>query len=468
MPRPSRSATRRKKIANLFGGFSLAACTALMAYGQEVGTSRPSGDQVRTDRDPLRARSATENVVFGQIVSTDDHRLTLREGEGDAVTETTYKLSPTVTVHVRDRQINLKDLPASARVRFPRVTVPDAEITDLYVVEDPADVPAATSATEVSPDATRVVENGESPTVSNDVVPPVKLGATLETTTQGVEIIRLDPISPLGDAGMKAGDFIKMAAGQSVVTPEGLFRVLNEFDGGTTVELVAMRTDNELEFTVKLPEDHKKVLVDADETQGPVRTDLATATPRGNINPRLLQQIRQTQEQQQAQLKYLYDSVLQLANAAGVNRGIFGNYPYAGGVLPVGVGIGDGSGTGSGQCFGAIGFDSNGNPVIGFTANGTAIGVLSFNADGVPILGETTLVTPVDNGGNGADTTDLNNDGIPDETEPDPTRNEVQSPFPSPPAEPPFKALEGAAPRTGAPAQPGVAPATPRPRRSAR
>jgi hypothetical protein len=229
-----------------------------------------------------------------------------------------------------------------------------------------------------------------------------------------------------------------------------------------------------MEFSVRLPEDHKKVLVDAPEDTAPVvRNDLTTSNPRAVSNPRLLRQIRETQEQQQAQIKYLYDGLMQLANATGVNQGVFG------GVLPVG-GFGVGTGTGNGQCFGAIGFDSNGNPVIGFSADGTAIGVLSFNADGVPILGETTLVTPVNNGGAGSPT-DLNGDGVPDEAPQNPPEGnpaEVGDPFPDNPApvtEPPDKALRGrtprggAATRPGAPAQPPTAtPATPQSRRSSR
>jgi hypothetical protein len=124
-------------------------------------------------------------------------------------------------------------------------------------------------------------------------------------------------------------------------------------------------------------------------------------------NSRLLQQIRRTQEQQQAQLKYLYDGMMQLARAANMN---FGNPPGGfGGVLPVGD---FGAGTGS-NCFPAIGFDANGNPVIGVNEAGTALGVVGFNELGYPILAETTLVTPVNNGSGGT-TTDRNGDGIPD------------------------------------------------------
>ncbi|MBL8848693.1 MAG: PDZ domain-containing protein [Planctomycetaceae bacterium] len=365
----------------------------------------------------MRRRSATENVVFGQIVSTDDHRLTLREGEGDSATETVYRLSPEVRVYVRNRQVELNELTPETRIRFPRVTGPDGEIAEIYAVEDDDIGPPATvtDSAEPSPAPTRVIKDEDSPSVENDVVPEVDLGAALETTTEGVEVVRIDPISPLREAGMNEGDFIKTAAGKSVVTPKALFRILNEFDGGATVALTAHRNGEEQEFSLTLPAEHKKVLVDPIEETASAggRNNLSVTSGDRGSHSRLLQQIRRTQEQQQAQLKYLYDGMLQLAQAAGVNQRIFGNsaYPF-GGVLPIG-GFGvDGTGGTGGNCYGAIGFDAAGNPVIGVTEAGVALGVFGFNENGYPILRETTLVTPVNSGGNG--TTDLNGDGIPD------------------------------------------------------
>jgi len=518
MPGSPFSMKRRHQLLTFTLGLGLAGAPAGSALAQEpaalgAGTQAKS---VRTDKNPLRARSATENVVFGQIVNTDEHRLTLREGEGDSATETVYRLSPTVRVYSQDRVVDLSELPARTRVRFSRATEPDGEVTDLYTVEDSENTDAAARAAEqtsesksavglglimqetdgvanvvgVRPDgpadkagikagdrivriddsvistpqevfaategmkadqrvtltvrrddreqtvsllagegpgardtirvtaepaATRVVVDGDAAVAKNDVTPTVDLGAVLETTPAGVEVVRIDAVSPLADAGLKSGDFIKTAAGQSVVTPDALFRVLNEFDGGATVELSAVRNGSEMDFKLTLPEEHKKVLVDrAEELEGSARNAPDSRRAR-TTDPRLLQQIRRTQEQQQAQLKYLHDGLMQLAQAAGVNSGVLGNspYPFGGGVLPIG-GFGGGDGTG-GNSFPAIGFDANGNPVIGVNQAGTALGVVGFNELGYPILAETTLVTPLNSGNaNGDNVTDRNGDGIPD------------------------------------------------------
>ena len=128
----------------------------MLAQAQEpaglgAGTQKRS---VRTDKDPLRARSATENVAFGQIVSTDEHRLTLRDGEGDSVTETVYLLSPTVRVYSRDRVVDLSDLPASSRVRFARSPEAEGEISEIYAVEETENTDAAARTAEATTDST--------------------------------------------------------------------------------------------------------------------------------------------------------------------------------------------------------------------------------------------------------------------------------------------------------------------------
>lgn len=480
-------------------------------FGQEPATSgitEPRGP-VRVVNDPLRERSAAQNIVFGRIISSDEHRLILREGEGEDAIETEVLLSPKVRVYLNERPVSLSDLPPNARVRVPRSSDPDAEVAEVFVVDEqtgegnapqpaaetresaapvglglvmeadpagvkvvsvrpdgpahnagiragdeivslnekpvgtPEDVLAATGKmedgaavtlkirrdgtlrdvsvhvtvgpagkdaiqTRQAPAPTRVVRDESAPRAATSKTPEVDLGATLETTPHGIEIVQLDARSPLADAGLKSGDFIKDVAGKSVVTPDGLFRVLNNFDAGATVELIAVRNGHKLDVTLVLPENHKKVLVDpAIEPVTAARRDISDRrTTAGRVTPQLLEQIQRTQEMQQQQLKYLYDSLLQLAEAAGVGSSLFGTPTYPFGVtLPWGA-AGFGAGAGSN----VIGFDAHGNPVIGFTRDGIAVAIVGYDSNGNPILDETTLVTPANDGANN----DVNNDGIPD------------------------------------------------------
>ena len=61
-----------------------------------------------------------------------------------------------------------------------------------------------------------------------------------------------------------------------MLTPESLFRVLNEFDGGSQVELDVLREEQEMTLTLELPADHERVLVDNDvSTAGAVKSPSA-------------------------------------------------------------------------------------------------------------------------------------------------------------------------------------------------
>lgn len=506
----SRSMTRRLLGASLCTGLLSVSVSSAHAQDPLGAVNPPKGGTVRTSKDPLRKRSATDNVVFGQIVNIDEHRLTLREGEGDSATETIYRLSPDVRVYSGEREMKLSDMPADSRIRFRRMPDTNSVITELYAVEGddaasagddetievvtsqspvgfglvlttesdtisvldvragspaakagvkvgdqlvrlddavlvkPEDVFDATARMKVddlatltvrrdkeemtvsmlaadgdeardsiqagsAPRPTRVVTEGDAPVVSTEVVPPVELGATLETTQQGVAVVRVDQVSPLTDAGVLPGDYIKQAAGQGVATPEGLFRILNKFDGGATVELNVVRNDTPMDFSLTLPEGHEKVLVETSANTVPRRPEDRTRSMRmrANDNEELLRQILQNQQRQQAQLNYLNEALQRLASASGVDGGILGAAPF-------GFGLGNGLGDGNSGCYCAIGFNPQGNPVVGFLDDGTAIAVVSYTADGTPILAATTLGSREGGPADGLTDKDQNGDGRPD------------------------------------------------------
>jgi len=265
---------------------------------------------------------------------------------------------------------------------------------------------------------TRVIKDEDAPGASTEVVPPVDLGATLETTPEGLTVVDVDTISPLRDAGVKPGDYIKSAAGRNVLTPEGLFRVLNEIDGGTEVQLKLDRKGKDFDVTMVLPKDHHKVMVDQSANNAPSLHADRNRGVRGRMNDaQLMQQLLANQQRQQAQINYLNDALQRLAQAAGVNNGVLGTPPYGfgpgflGGLGGVG-GVGAGNGNG---CFCGIGTDAQGHAVIGFFQDGTAAGILSIGANQIPVIGPTTIVTQTSSTtATGAVITDRNGDGLPD------------------------------------------------------
>lgn len=439
LPTP-RDSWRRSRLYGLavgacIGGFPLS------AWAQEPATSgvtAPDGN-VTTSNDPLRARSATENAVFGRIVSSDEKRLTLIEGEGEGAAEVEFISGPGVKVFIDERPARLSDIPANARIKVYRDPEDRNVVTDVVVLPDepgtaaprtrertaetledstspvgfglilegtptglmvasvrvdgpadkagiqagdeivtlneepvgaPRDILAATAemedganvtvtirrdgtertvsliaeqgpagkdsvrTAEADPQPTEVL-TGDAPEVSTDVVKPVELSATLATDTKGIAVVRLDRNSPLAKAGLKERDLIQQAAGQNVLTPESLFRVLNEFDGGSTVELVVLRDKEEMSFSLDLPEDHERVLVDASETStsGAVNPDhqrVATGDRMGNAS---VQELQAIVARQQEQIDWLYNALMDVADGTGVPTNGWGAYPlgFAGG-----------------------------------------------------------------------------------------------------------------------------------------
>lgn len=436
-PRHPRRRTRLYGLAvgACIGGFPLS------AWAQEAATSgvTPPDGPVTTSNDPLRARSATENTVFGRIVSSDEKRLTLVEGEGNEAAEVEFISGPGIKVYIDERPARLADIPANARIKVYRDPDDRNVVTDVVVLPDepgtsttrtreqpretledstspvgfglvlegtpqglmvasvradgpadkagieagdeivtldeepvgaPRDILTATAEMEVGANVTVTIRRdgtertvsliaeqgpagkdsirtaeadpqptevlkGDAPEVSTDVVKPVELSATLATDTKGIAVVRIDKNSPLAKAGLQEGDLIQQAAGQNVLTPESLFRVLNEFDGGSTVELVVLRDKEEMSFSLDLPEEHERVLVDSSETStsGAVNPDhqrVATGDRMGQANVQELQAII---ARQQEQIDWLYNALLDVADGTGVATNGWGAYPlgFAGG-----------------------------------------------------------------------------------------------------------------------------------------
>ncbi len=481
------------------GLFGLAAGAWIAGYplstsAQEPATSgvTPPDGPVTTVNDPLRARSATENTVFGRIVSTDEHRLTLVEGEGDEGTQVEFISGPGVKVFIDERPARLADIPANARIKVYRDPEDRNVITDVVVLQDepttdepdtarstssiedstspvgfglilegtpkglmvasvrvdgpadkagiqagdeivtldevpvgaPRDILDATAemedgatvtvtirrdgtertvsliaergpagkdsvrTTEASPQPTEVLK-GDAPEVATEVVKPVELSATLATDTKGIAVVRIDRNSPLAKAGLKDGDLIQQAAGKNVLTPESLFRVLNEFDGGTNVELVVLRDGEEMSFTLELPEGHERVLVDTSETSthGAVNPDFQRYPNGDRMGQASVQELQAIVARQQEQIDWLYNALMQTASATGVATNGWGAFP---------------AGFAGGFGFNGAPVDANGDGVPDQDTNGD--GIIDEDLDGDGVIDDVN--------GDGVRDRDIDSDGI--------------------------------------------------------
>ena len=80
---PHNDVTRRLFRA---AGCCVALALAGWAQAQEPVPAPTPPRSARIDNHPLKARSATQNIVFGQLVDVDEHRLTLQEPGTEAST----------------------------------------------------------------------------------------------------------------------------------------------------------------------------------------------------------------------------------------------------------------------------------------------------------------------------------------------------------------------------------------------
>lgn len=503
-------------------GACIGSLTWTSALAQEAATSgvTPPDGSVRRVDDPLRERSATENTVFGRIQSSDDHRLSIIEGEGDAAVETEFIYGPGIKVFIDERPARLEDIPVKARIKVFRDAEDPNVVTDVVVLPDetgapveeevaapepalvdstspvgfgmvlegtpqglmvasvrvdgpadkagvqagdeivaldekpvglPDDILAATAEMEDGATVTMtirrdgaernvslVAEKGpagkdtvrrppaeagpttvvkdDAPEVSNEVTPEVDLGATLATDTDGIAVVRVNRNSPLALAGVEEGDLIRKAAGKNVLTPESLFRVLNELEGGAHVELEVLRGDQEMNLTLELPATHERVLVDTGvSTAGAVNPDYQRVGA-GDRTGRTatIEELQQVVARQQEQINWLYNALMEVADATNVATNGWGAWPAA---FPFGFG-GVVAGTGTGVV------DANGDGIPDVDTNGD--GIIDEDSDGDGILddvnGDGVLDRDID--GDGIRDTDVNGDGVIDpsgQTPPDTT-----------------------------------------------
>ncbi len=447
-------------LSRIFRIFSAVACATAAASAGQANAQDPvpaptPRREVRIDDDPLKARSAAQNIVFGQLVDVDEHRLTLQETGADK--RTSLRIAPESRVFIDERPVRITEIPPNSRLKVYLREGDDAVLERIVVVKDDDRPAAATVRDSTSPvgfgiiledgDAlivadvrvggpadtvgiragdellalngvtlttpddlfqetsrlktgraatlrifrdetardlkvivdegapardgvrvaartppTTVIDAEDKPEVDTKVTPKVKLDVTLGTATDGVAVVRLEKNSPLARAGLKDGDRIKQVAGRNVLTPDSVFRVLNEFDGGSKVELIVLREGEELSFSLVLPEDHERVLVDGVEP---------TPTADGNDNVRrtsnethLVQRVRELEQAnllQQRQIQFLYNALVDTRNQLG--------YPALSTAVPF-IGLpatGDGTGNdGTGE--------NDGTGVDGTGVNGTDAG----------------------------------------------------------------------------------------------
>ena len=433
--------------------FSVVACAIVVASAGQAKAQDPvqapsPRRSVRVDDNPLKARSAAQNIVFGQLVDMDEHRLILQE-EGAEV-RTSLRIAPESRVFIDEKPVRITEIPRNSRLKVYLSEGDDAVLERIVVVNDddrpaakavrdstspvgfgiilkdgdalivadvrvggPADTVGIRAGDELlalngetltTPDdlfsrtsrlaagraatlrivrdgtardlkviaddgapardgvrvaartpPTTVIDAEDKPEVDTKVTPKVKLGATLGTATDGVAIVRLEKNSPLARAGLKDGDRIRQVAGRSVLTPDSVFRVLNEFDGGSKVELIALREGEELSFSLVLPEDHERVLVEGVE---PTPTVDGNDTVRRTSNEtHLVQRVRELEQAnllQQRQIQFLYNALVDTRNQLGYPAlstavpGLFGLPAAVDGTTGDGTGVNDGTdGTGA-------------------------------------------------------------------------------------------------------------------------
>ncbi|WP_437206791.1 PDZ domain-containing protein [Planctomicrobium sp. SH664] len=210
----------------------------------------------------LKDRSASEDISFGRIISVDDHRLNIRDGE----VSRSLNLVPETVVEIDGRPVRLSDLPPNARVRvLYDVTRPNTATRIILMRDEPAVRPPAPGITgqPLAPPAGEVPlppapQSGIDPSApaviaKNDPVTAVPLGGTFQTTAEGVLVRLLDQDGSAARAGLQIGDLIKRVGDQNVATVDGFYRALHRSEPRALVPVTFLRDGQELTADVALP-----------------------------------------------------------------------------------------------------------------------------------------------------------------------------------------------------------------------
>lgn len=111
-----------------------------------------------------------------------------------------------------------------------------------------------------------------------NAIPPVKIGAALATTSNGVLVRSVDPGTPAAEAGWREGDVIVRIAGRQATTPDAMERLFHTYRAGMDVPVLLLRNGKEVATTLVLPNDHVPIFLGKPKpAQGPAAAVLEPA-----------------------------------------------------------------------------------------------------------------------------------------------------------------------------------------------
>ncbi|WP_437227817.1 PDZ domain-containing protein [Planctomicrobium sp. SH661] len=229
----------------------------------------------------LKSRSAEANVVFGRIVRVDGHRLDVTDGKASR----SLILAPETIVEIDGKAATLEDLPPQARIRWlTDANRPDTVTRIIVVPGEPSEAavpprlmpretttPPLPNAVETLEErATNDQQSGLTPIVK-DAVPPVPIGAVLETTPQGVQVVSVDPEGVFSRSGIRVGDYLKRVGDKNVVTADGVARAFHQSPAGTEFVISFVRAGEDQTAAVLLPNTFSPALLNSNPSTVSVR-----------------------------------------------------------------------------------------------------------------------------------------------------------------------------------------------------
>jgi len=175
---------------------------------------------------------------------------------------------------------------------------------------------------ETPPPAADVAPPKEKPRTpsTSEHIPPVKIGAELETTPDGVLVRKVADGSAADEAGMQPGDLIVKVAGSQVLTPIAIDRRFHHYRAGQKLEVVALRKGREVKMMVELPKTHEPALIDQPEEERPTKV---TVLRPEIVTPAAAPQLVMGWELQEKDNRVWIASVAEgsLAGVAGLRKG---------------------------------------------------------------------------------------------------------------------------------------------------